>query len=91
MVLVTLLAMIQAQADVTRSPDDSEAHYERSHALVIGVSAYDAGSWSPLRNTVQDAAQVADALTKQGFSVELLTDGTPDAKCIENASAKSVL
>ncbi len=81
-VLLVWLVSVRAQAGiVVTSPEEWGLLYEHSRALVIGVSGY-AETWSPLENTVQDAAQVADALSKQGFSVTLLTDGMPAAKCI---------
>ena len=42
-------------------------------ALVVGVAGY---KGFPLRNSVNDAALVADALKKQGFQVKLLDDPT---------------
>nr|VFJ70632.1 MAG: Caspase domain-containing protein [Candidatus Kentron sp. FW] len=44
--------------------------YGSSHALVIGIDAYNAG-WPRLSNAVRDAELVAEALKGQGFSVTL--------------------
>ncbi len=49
------------------------ARYEKSHALVIGIDAYDA--LPPLQTAVHDAQAVAGALADQlGFEVALLCD-----------------
>nr|VFK20149.1 MAG: Caspase domain-containing protein [Candidatus Kentron sp. LFY] len=47
--------------------------YGASHALVIGIDAYDSG-WPRLSNAVRDAELVAEALEGQGFSVTLEKD-----------------
>nr|VFJ68053.1 MAG: Caspase domain-containing protein [Candidatus Kentron sp. FW] len=44
--------------------------YGSSHALVIGIDAYNAG-WPRLSNAIKDAKLVAEALEGQGFSVTL--------------------
>jgi Caspase domain len=44
--------------------------YDESHALVIGVSDYPAGSgWRSLPGVKTDIAQIDEALRKQGFNV----------------------
>ena len=58
------------------------ALYKESHALVIGVSDYTNG-WPPLRGVREDIPAVRDALEKQGFQVEVVTD--PDRDGIDKA------
>ncbi len=47
--------------------------YKNSYALVIGNGNY-TGGWDPLPGAVRDAKEVAAALGKHGFSVDLRTD-----------------
>jgi hypothetical protein len=44
--------------------------YQESYALVIGVDDYNNG-WPRLSNAVRDAEEIAEALEKKGFEVEL--------------------
>ncbi|WP_186396581.1 caspase family protein [Stappia sp. TSB10GB4] len=43
-------------------------------ALVIGNADYSGGAMTPLKNPVNDAALIADALRQSGFSVETVLD-----------------
>ena len=47
--------------------------YGSSHALVIGIDAYENG-WPRLKNAVRDAEAVAAALEERGFQVTLKTN-----------------
>lgn len=53
------------------TPSSLFAATDRRIALVIGNGAYKS---APLRNPVNDAGDIADALGKLGFSVSLKTD-----------------
>lgn len=50
--------------------------YTSSHALVVGIDAYDLAKdgWSPLKEAVNDAVAVANTLEAQGFAVTLKVD-----------------
>ena len=50
--------------------------YQDSYALVVGNGNYK--NWGPLRGALQDVKEVAEALTRQGFTVTLKTDLTHD-------------
>ena len=50
--------------------------YQDSYALVVGNGNYK--NWGPLRGALQDVKEVAEALTRQGFTVTLKTDLTLD-------------
>jgi formylglycine-generating enzyme required for sulfatase activity len=50
--------------------------YQGSYALVVGNGNYK--NWGPLRGALQDVKEVAEALTRQGFTVTLKTDMTHD-------------
>lgn len=56
--------------------EESSLGFARSHALVVGVNAYDpARGVAPLNNAVADAEAVASALMRhQGFAAQLLVD-----------------
>lgn len=47
--------------------------YGTSHALIIGIDAYEAG-WPPLSGAVADAKTIASELLHRGFSVTLKTN-----------------
>ena len=67
---------ITPKDDATRGdPRNAEALYGASHALVIGIDAYDNG-WPRLSNAVEDARLVAEELRRRGFAVTLKTDPT---------------
>lgn len=51
--------------------------YKNSFALVIGNDAYSNG-WPPLSNGVRDAEMIAEALSEQGFEVDLHTNVASD-------------
>ena len=55
--------------------------YEQSHALVIGVSAYE--HWPKLPGVKRDVTDVAAALEKNGFSVQTVLD--PDQDMLDEA------
>ncbi len=48
--------------------------YQKSYALVIGISQYD--NWKNLRNAVNDADAIAEELINRGFIVNKITDDT---------------
>ena len=52
--------------------------YNKSHALVVGNGDYING-WDPLPGAIGDASEVAKALEKNGFDVELKTNITKEA------------
>jgi formylglycine-generating enzyme required for sulfatase activity len=63
-----------------RLPSGQEiALYQRSYAVVVGVSDYD--TWPDLPNAVRDAEEVAEALKNLGFEVRLVRD--PDSQALE--------
>ncbi len=68
---ITIVAKDQAMAEplVTEA---APAHTS-SHALVIGINAYDNG-WPRLSNATKDAKLVAEELRHRGFDVTLRTD-----------------
>jgi|GEM_PF-3724354 len=45
-------------------------HYSSSHALLIGVSAYEDSGWSPLPSIDKELASVRSMLLRAGFDVE---------------------
>ncbi|MEC7417675.1 MAG: caspase family protein, partial [SAR324 cluster bacterium] len=55
--------------------------YEQSHALVIGVSAYE--HWPKLPGVKRDVTDVAAALEKNGFAVQTVLD--PDQDALDDA------
>ena len=63
-----------------RLPSGQEiALYQRSYAVVVGVSDYDA--WPDLPNAVRDAEEGGDALSKLGFDVRVVRD--PDSRALK--------
>ena len=77
--LVTLLAQAQDRSVTVASEGTPDANLKRN-ALVIGNGAY---SDAPLRNPVNDADAIANALKTCGFAVTTLTDG--NLKSMEEA------
>src|SRR5689334_21682625 len=78
LVLAATLATVAARAAATEqqrelAPLSPPPAGERRLALVIGNSAYKS---APLRNPVNDARAVADALAGTGFAVTLIEDAT---------------
>lgn len=63
-----------SEKDQAESLGDFEL-YQESYALVIGNDDYSNG-WPRLSNAVKDAEQVASALAKQGYNVDLKTNLT---------------
>ena len=51
--------------------------YKQSHALIIGISAYNNG-WNALNGVKSDVAEVKKALEDNGFNVEVLQDATKE-------------
>lgn len=57
---------------ITRKGDTIKL-YEKSYALVIGVSDYVSG-WPDLPEVIKDLKEVEKALKKHGFSVNVIKD-----------------
>ena len=68
--------------DVQTSSGRSLHLYSQSHALVIGVSEYDAPSWTDLYTVNEDVRSVSEALEWHGFNVMKLMN--PTAKDLRN-------
>ncbi len=75
-VLAMCLLLLLATPSTMAQPGTSSSTLEPRAALVIGNSAYVA---SPLKNPVNDATDVANALRELGFSVVLKTDADQHA------------
>lgn len=67
----------------------AEILYEKSYALLVGVSNY-TGCWSPLPGVAKDLVQLEVILREHGFDVEVVQD--PDIQtllvCLRDFSAK---
>ena len=82
--LFTILTTVHGFTDqrginiqIKTGKDRTMTLYQRSHALVIGVSNYTKG-WPKLKNAVTDAEEVADMLEQRGFRVTRVMDPTRD-------------
>jgi len=62
--------------------DSSTIIYDKSYALVVGVSDYTNG-WPDLSNAVKDAKEVAEALRQHNFQVTILEN--PSKNVLESA------
>lgn len=69
-----LFTAFAAASPVLASSQCSEPVESRGVALVIGNSSYSGTTWQPLKNAVNDALLVCDALHQRGFSVLLGLD-----------------
>lgn len=82
LIFLSILFMSESQAfpdikDVVITGQSGEKIrlYEKSHALVIGVSDYVAG-WPDLPGVMRDMGAVKGVLVKQGFNVIMIQDPT---------------
>lgn len=77
-IVILTVTIIYSQPDRGIKIKTSDGHtlplYNRSYALVIGISHYQ--NWRDLPNAVKDADAVAAELQKLGFKVTKLTDNT---------------
>lgn len=74
-VSVFLAANLPAKGIQVKAKSSDRLHlYKDYHALVVGVSNYE--KWPRLPNATKDAKEVAEKLSKMGFSVNLLLDPT---------------
>ena len=78
----SVVVEIRATADADAPVVERYPLYSASHALVIGIDTYKNG-WPRLSNAIRDAELVAEALERQGFSVQLLRD--PDGEELRRA------
>lgn len=75
------------EAELVFTPGKPVAIYEESHALLIGISDYTNG-WPRLRGVPEDIKAVDAALTKAGFTTELVLD--PDRAGIDRAITRFI-
>ena len=67
-------AIKPVRIEATTAQDESISYiYEKSHAIIIGVSNYTNG-WSKLAGVKEDVIEVQRALVDNGFEVQLLED-----------------
>ncbi|MFD0916507.1 caspase domain-containing protein [Pseudahrensia aquimaris] len=87
LLLICILGMSSSQAAGEMSiPVQSGVYkmYDQSHALIIGVSKYDPQTgWPVLPAVKKEIENVNAALTKQGFTTEIVTD--PDFISLQKA------
>lgn len=70
-----LIAQGQAKETATQSADAAPFFAEKKVAIVVGISDYPAESGFPkLQYAAKDAQDLADALKKQGYQTQVLTD-----------------
>jgi hypothetical protein len=79
---------IADKAHAQKPADEGDDFYGRKYALVIGNSKY---SLSPLTNPANDAADIAEVLTKTGFKVTTVLDADKAAFQLALAKFESVL
>lgn len=72
--IIVPLVFAQTKGGGFSAPAVEGQWYDKSVALVVGISKYSNG-WSSLTEPRNDAKRVADALKAQGFEVITLTDG----------------
>lgn len=74
---------VRRGGDRDLTPYSGTGLYARSHALIIGVSAYCDESLRELPGVEQDIAEVASALSEHGFDATIVRD--PDYEGLEGA------
>lgn len=79
---ITVEENTRTQTTVITTDKSPNVVYKQKYALVIGNANYQ--TITPLKNTIYDAKDIANALTSMGFNVTLLTD-TKDQRAMEDA------